>query len=88
MTKAVTVYQAREERRAYGTAREHYEGNRAKAIFMLDRMLSNLQADRQSRDTATVNWGDSGTMADYVERLQHIHDAMFHEGEHAPENNR
>lgn len=66
------------------TAPARYEMHRATAIEMLARMLKNLQADRQA---ATVNWSHAADMGSYVERLQHIHDQMFHEGEHAPERN-
>jgi polyhydroxyalkanoate synthesis regulator phasin len=65
-----------------------YEENRTKAIELLERMLKNLQEDRQATDLQKINRGYVGTMASYVEGLQKVSDSMFHEGEHSPERNR
>jgi len=87
MTNELTVYRGdRNKTRSL----ERYEMHREQAIAMLERMLDNLRADVVARSThneSPINWGDVGMMADYAERLQTISDAMFHEGEHAPERN-
>ena len=45
--------------------------------------LAALSAEHFNCTPDEVSWADVGTLRSYLQRLQEISDAAFHEGEHA-----
>lgn len=69
------------------TAADRLAFQTAKAFELLDKIRTGLEAVESinDRDSEDVNWGHVGDMAHYVEQLQPLADALYLEGEHAPE---
>lgn len=58
-------------------------------ISHIDCLLKRLQAacdDHFYTSPDDVTWGHVGTVADIEQKLQHLSDMVFHEGEYAPYN--
>ena len=69
---------ARDTRKAIGA----FIAKKAEIDAMLAR-IAKLSEDHFGADPDKVNWGDVGTLEDYVRHLRRITDAAFREGEHA-----
>jgi hypothetical protein len=64
-------------------ASHDYAELRQEAVRLARRIYTELDQDIEP---AGVHWGHVGDMARIREALRQINDAMFHEGEYAPEN--
>lgn len=64
------------------TARDAFIARKAEIDAMMAR-LQELSNAHFNVDPDKAHWGHVGTVADYAERLKHITDAAFNEGEYA-----
>lgn len=62
-----------------------YIGKAANIQAMLKR-LTEAAADHFGDDPETITWGYVGSLGAIEEKLQHLRDMVFREGEYAPEN--
>lgn len=62
-----------------------YIGRTASIQAMLKR-LTDAAGDHFGDDPDAITWGHVGSLGAIEEKLQHLCDMVFREGEHAPEN--